>query len=68
MISSQARALERAAVAAPPPSLSRRKLAQAPNNGTTDGLSAGTSQVAQLPAPPGENDSGAYGSGTTFGG
>lgn len=66
--SSPAPALAAAAVAAPHPSLSRRKLAQAPNNGTTGGLSAGTLQVVLVPAPPGENDSGAYGSGTTFGG
>ena len=54
--------------AAPPPSLSRRKLAQAPNNGTTGGLSAGTLQVVLVPAPQGENNSGAYGNGTIFGG
>ena len=57
-----------ATFAAPPPSLSRRRLAQAPpRNGTMGGLSAGTMQVVLVPAPPGENDSGAYGNGTIFG-
>lgn len=51
------------------PSISRRRLAQAPNNGTTTGgLSASTLQVVLVPAPQGENNSGAYGNGTIFGG
>ena len=54
--------------ASAPPSLSRRSLLQAPTNGTKGGLSAGTLQVVLVPAPQGENDSGAYGNGTIFGG
>ena len=58
-----------AAGVAPPSSLSRRRLAQVPNNGTTTGgLSAGTLQVVLVPAPQGENNSGAYGNGAIFGG
>jgi hypothetical protein len=56
------------AAAAAQPSLSRRSLLQAPTNGTKGGLSAGTLQVVLVPAPEGENDSGAYGNGTIFGG
>ena len=68
-VASPAPALAAVASVAPPPSLSRRNLAQAPSrNGTTGGLSAGTLQIVLVPAPPGENDSGSYGNGVTFGG